>query len=183
MDNPSPESINNSPPESIDNPPPDIINNPPPESINNSPPQIIDNPPPNIINNPPPASYPAPTYQQKPGMVQAIAIMTLINGILNILAAFAITASIVLGTIGFGICCSPLTILPGVLGIFEIIYATKLLANPPRPVQPSQTIAILEICCILSGNVISLVVGILALVFYGDPAVKEYFARINSPQA
>jgi hypothetical protein len=134
------------------------------------------------MDNPPPVSYSPPVYQQKPGMVQAISIMTLINGILNILAALGVTASIVLGTIGIGIICAPITILPAVLGIFEILYATKLLANPPRPVQPSQTIAILEICCIIIGNVISLVVGILALVFYGDPTVKEYFARINAPQ-
>ncbi len=70
-------------------------------------------------------------------------------------------------------------ILPFVLGIFEIIYAAKLLANPPQPVQPSQAIAIMEICCILFANVISLVVGILALVFYNDVTVKAYFAKLN----
>jgi hypothetical protein len=76
-------------------------------------------------------------------------------------------------------CLVPIGLLPLILGIFEILYAVKLLADPPRPVQPSQTIAILEICCILFGNIISLVVGILALVFYNDPDVKAYFERIN----
>ena len=122
------------------------------------------------------------TTLQKPGMVQAIAIMTLINGVLNILYSLIITASIVLGTLGIGLLCAPLTILPAVLGIFEIIYASKLLANPPTPVQPSQTIAILEIVCIVTGAVISLVVGILALVFYNDQEVKAYFAKLNSPR-
>ena len=124
---------------------------------------------------------PASPMTGKPGMVQAIAVMTLINGILNILWGLGITGSVVVGTLGFGLLCSPVTILPLILGIFEIIYATKLLANPPQPIQPSQAIAIMEICCILVGNVISLVVGILALVFYNDATVKAYFARINNP--
>ncbi len=116
---------------------------------------------------------------EKPDMVTAIAIMTLVNGILNIIYALSVTFGLVLGTLGIGLLCAPLTILPGVLGIFEILYATQLLALPPRPLKPNQTLAILEIAAIASGNVISLVVGILALVFYNDPSVRSYFGRIN----
>ena len=116
-------------------------------------------------------------YSQKPGLVQAVGIMTLVNGILNILWGIGVTIGLMAALVT--ICLVPLGLLPIILGIFEIIFAVKLLATPPQPVQPSQTIAILEICCILFGNVISLVVGILALVFYSDPAVKEYFAQIN----
>jgi hypothetical protein len=67
-----------------------------------------------------------------------------------------------------------------VLGIFEIVYAARLLSNPPKPTQPSQAIAILEICCILFGNVVPLVIGILALVFYNQPEVQDYFAKLNT---
>ncbi len=123
---------------------------------------------------------PAKNTPQKPGMVQAIAIMTLINGILNILAGLSITAAVVLGTLGVGLLCAPLTILPSILGIFEIIYASNLLANPPKPVQPNQSIAILEIACILVGNVVSMIVGILVIVFYNDEEVKTYFTQINT---
>jgi len=122
---------------------------------------------------------PLPAGSGKPGMVQTIAIMTLINGILNILYGLSVTAAIVLGTFFVGIFCAPVTILPVVLGIFEIIYGAKLLANPPKPVKPSQAIAILEIIAVVSGNVVSAVVGILALIFYGDANVKAYFARLN----
>ncbi|HSJ53028.1 MAG TPA: hypothetical protein VLC52_04705 [Anaerolineae bacterium] len=114
-------------------------------------------------------------------MVTTIGILTLLNGILNILWSAGVTIMIVLGTIGAGLLCVPVTILPLVLGIFEIVYGTRLLSNPPQPTRPSQAIAILEICCILIGNVVSLVVGILALVFYGQPEVRDYFARINAP--
>lgn len=117
---------------------------------------------------------------EKPGLVTAVAVMTLVNGIFNILYGLGITASIVLGTLGVGLLCAPVTILPGVLGIFEILYAIKLLAQPPQPVQPSIPIAALEIAAVLTGNVLSLVIGILALVFYNDPQVKAYFARINA---
>ncbi len=116
-----------------------------------------------------------------PGKVQAIGIMTLINGIFNILWALGITSTVVLGTLGIGLLCSPITILPGVLGIFEIVYASKLISNPPKPVNPGKTLAILEIVAILAGNYISLIVGIVALVFYNDNEVEAYFAS-NPPQ-
>jgi hypothetical protein len=116
-------------------------------------------------------------YDDSPGLVKTIAVMTLINGIVNIfwglIATVSVTASIIL------ICLAPLAILPTILGIFEIIYAAKLLTDPPKPVQPSTTIAILEILCILAFNVFSMIVGILALVFYNDPQVKDYFNRLN----
>jgi hypothetical protein len=116
---------------------------------------------------------------RKPDLFQAIAVMTLVNGILNILLGLGLTAGVVLGTFFFGLLCAPLTILPLILGIFEILYAIKLLGNPPQQVKPSQAIAILEIVAVLYGNVISLAVGVLALVFYSDANVKAYFARIN----
>ncbi len=126
----------------------------------------------------------APAMAQKPGMVTALSIMTLVNGILNILYGLGVTVSVVVGTFGIGLLfCAPFTILPAVLGIFEIIYAAKLLPDPPQPVRPNQTIAILEICCIIAGGFISAVVGIVALVFYNDPGVRAYFARINGAPA
>ena len=126
-----------------------------------------------------PPRPPAGAYPQKPGMVTAIAVMTLANGILNLLWGFGLTASVVFGTLGLGLICAPVTILPAVLGVFELIYAAQLLQMPPRPRQPSPLLAVFEICMILSGNVISLIVGILALVFYNDPTVRAYFGSIN----
>ena len=117
---------------------------------------------------------------QKPGLVTAIAIMTLINGIINIFVALGVTLTAIFASFGFGFLCVPITILPLVLGIFEIIYAAKLLPENPGVVKPSQTIAILEMCCILWGNFISLVVGILAMVFYNQPEIKRYFAGLNA---
>ncbi|MEW5941144.1 MAG: hypothetical protein AB1750_15880, partial [Chloroflexota bacterium] len=107
------------------------------------------------------------------GLFTAIALMTLCNGIFNIIWGLGLT-------FGTFLLCLPLGILPITLGAFEIAYAAKLLANPPQPVQPSPAIAWWEIAAILVGNVFSMVVGILALVFYNDQAVKDYFAGLNA---
>ncbi len=116
-------------------------------------------------------------YNDSPGLFKTIAVLTLINGIVNIFWGLIATA-VVVPTIVLA-CLAVFTILPTILGIFEIIYALKLLNNPPQPVQPSTSIAILEILCVLTGNVFSMIVGILSLVFYNDPQVKEYFSNLN----
>jgi hypothetical protein len=114
---------------------------------------------------------------QKPGLVTTIAVTTLVSGIINLF--WGLVASVTaLGTI-VGVVCLPLTIMPTILGVFEIIYAAKLLSTSPQPLRPSQSIAILEILCILIGNGFSMIVGILSLVFYNDIVVKDYFARLT----
>ncbi|HEY2981011.1 MAG TPA: hypothetical protein VGJ22_07520 [Anaerolineales bacterium] len=115
---------------------------------------------------------------EKPGLVMAVAVITLISGIANIFWGLCLSL-IALGTL-VGIVCIPFTVLPTILGIFEIIYAAKLLGNPPQPVQPANALAILEIVCILTGNVFSMIAGILSLVFYNDAVVKDFFARLNA---
>lgn len=137
----------------------------------------------------PPPSPPTPAAPLlaggsiKPGKVQTIAILMLISGISNILWMLFIGMWIVIGgiaSLGIGCLLLPMVIPPIVLGVFEIIHASKLLPETVKPVQPSQTLAILEIICILTGNPIPVVAGILALVFYSDPEIQSYFAEVNS---
>jgi len=128
------------------------------------------------------SSYDAPSSPAKPGKLTTISVLTLISGLSNILVALVLTISIVVGSFGIGVLCAPATLLPMVLGIFELIYAAKLLSISPKPVEPSQALAILEICCVLFGNVIALAAGIVALALYNDSEVKRYFAFLNAPQ-
>lgn len=104
----------------------------------------------------------------KPSQVQTLGILTLISGILNCM-------------IGVGLMFTVIWILPAVfgivVGILEIIYATKLMPDPIKANKPNKTVAILEIITIINGSIFGLVVGILALVWYNDPKVKEYFER------
>ncbi|HSQ40027.1 MAG TPA: hypothetical protein VLM78_07685 [Anaerolineales bacterium] len=117
--------------------------------------------------------------QTKPNLVMAIALMTLVNGIFNVVWG----VSLIGGTFGLSLLCFPIPLFPIILGGFEIAYAIKLLSNPPQPVQPSQALAIWELVALFVGNVFSLIVGILALIFYNDSTVKDYFARLNGTQA
>ena len=114
---------------------------------------------------------------EKPTLVNVIAWMTLASGVTNLIWGVAASGT-ALATV-VGIICIPFTILPTILGVFELIYAAKLFSNPAQPVQPSTNIAVFEIASVLTGNVFSMVVGILALVFYNDTLVKDYFARLN----
>jgi hypothetical protein len=116
-------------------------------------------------------------YLEKPTLVNVIAWMTLASGVINLVWGVAASGT-VLATV-VGVVCVPFTILPTILGVFELIFAAKLLSNPAQPVQPSAYIAVFEIACVLTGNVFAMIVGILALVFYNDTVVKDYFARLN----
>lgn len=115
---------------------------------------------------------------EKPALVKTIAVLTLVNGIVNIFWGLAATATVVSSLVLA--CLAGFTLLPTILGVFEILFAARLLADPMQPTRPSQSIAILEILCVLIGNVFSMIVGILALVFYNDPQVKEFFVRLNA---
>lgn len=124
----------------------------------------------------------------KPGKIQIISILSLINGIINILYGIALIIGFLtfgISTLGigliFGIICCPLSIAPIILGIFEVVYASKLINTPPKPVQPAKTIAILDIVSIIFGNVLSMAAGIVLLVLYNDPEVQSWFDDLNNP--
>jgi hypothetical protein len=120
------------------------------------------------------------TNEPKPTFVNVIAWMTLASGVVNLFWGLGLSLTGLLSIIG--IICIPFMLLPTILGVFEIIYAAKLMSNPPQTLQPSTTIAILEIVSALVGNFFSVVVGILALVFYNDVTVRDYFARLNGAE-
>jgi len=115
--------------------------------------------------------------QQKPTLVSVIAWTTLVSGIVNLFWGLAASGT-VLATI-IGVICTPITILPTILGIFELVYAAKLFSDPPQITKPSTNISVFEIASIITGNMFSMAVGILSLVFYNDTIVKDYFARLN----
>ncbi len=122
----------------------------------------------------------------KPGKIQALAIMTLIDGILNIVVVglgwSIFILGTVLGTFGAGffvlICC-PVPIYAIVLGILEIIAATKLLPEPAKVKEFPKYLAIMQIVNVITGGILSIVTGILALVFANDPEVVAYFQSVE----
>lgn len=133
------------------------------------------------------SEYQAPPIaplEGRPGKVQAIAIMTLIDGILNILVGIGWGIGIlgtVLATFGLGfiaLLCCPVGIYAVVVGVLEILFAAKLLPDPPKVREFAKYVAIMQIVNIVSLNVLSPVTGILALVFANDPEVMAYFQSV-----
>ncbi len=116
----------------------------------------------------------------KPGNVQLIGIFMIVSGALNIVAALAWIPGLLTfaaATFGIGLLCLPVVILPIGLGIFEIITGANVVNA--KPVKNIQLVAGLEIASILWGNVLSMVAGILNLVFYNDPETNAYFKAME----
>ena len=113
----------------------------------------------------------------KPGKVHAIAIMTLVDGFLSL----AWGVGLIVGSITslIGILCLPIAIYPFVLGIVEVIFGLKLLADPVNVDKAPTFVAIMQVADIALGDVIGLAVGVTSLILYNDPEVKAYFAQIG----
>ena len=90
-----------------------------------------------------PPSLPEPISPQKPGYVQAIAIMCLVDGILNIVLGGGLSVILFCGI--FTACCCPIGLYSIVLGILEIVYATQILPDPIRADRPAKYIAVMQI--------------------------------------
>jgi len=117
-----------------------------------------------------PQPAPAPAGGGRPGKFTAIAAMRLGSGILNC----------IWGLSGF-MCIYPLLLIP--LGVIEILSGANLLKQNPRKPKSFQVICILEIVAIVAGNVASLAVGILSMIFKGDPAVAAYMDALPDETA
>jgi len=113
-----------------------------------------------------------PAGDAAPGKFQAITIIMLVNGILNVIIGLSLTWGAIATIVG--ILCLPITVLPLVLGVFEIVNAANILSNRAVPAARLKTLAIFEIINICYGNLLSLIAGILNLVFLDDAEVKAY---------
>ena len=118
---------------------------------------------------------------EKPGKATAIAINTLVGGILALLLGIGGIFGyflFVLGTIGFGLCMFPIILLPIyslVLGVMALIKGIQLLGSDPIPAyETAKTTSVMQIVNIICGDGINTTLGILNLVFLNDPEVKEW---------
>jgi hypothetical protein len=108
----------------------------------------------------------------KPGKVQAIAIMTLVGGI------HALLVGLVGLLIGVGTCVCllwPGTYYSIVLGILAVIKGSQLLGTDAHRQAPPQAIAIMQIVNIVNGDVPNCVMGILTLVFLSEKPIARFF--------
>jgi len=108
---------------------------------------------------------------KKPGKLLAITILSLVAGVMNVLVCVLLILTI---------CGAPLGIYAGIVGVFEIIYATKALPDPVKTDSLDKRLAIMQIVNIISGNMFSLIAGILTLIYFEDSEIRAYFATVNS---
>lgn len=110
---------------------------------------------------------------EKPGKVQAIAIMMLVGGIMACMW-FLIVNGLIFGLATLGLCCIP-GIYNIVSGIMAILKGVQLLGDRAHLQSPPSGIAIMMIINIINLDFINLILGILVLVFLADEEVKDFF--------
>jgi hypothetical protein len=116
---------------------------------------------------------------QRPGKVQAIAIMTLVGGILatmgglGVLIYFGLVGAMTL--VGFLCCLWPGPYYGLTIGILAIIKGSKLLGEDARSHAAPRGTAIMMIINIINFDMVNCVLGILILVFCTDPEVEDFF--------
>lgn len=115
---------------------------------------------------------------KKPGKLQAIAILCLVDGFLSISWGIGLALASIFSVVGI-LCLLPLTIYPIILGIVEIIYGLRLMADPVTLRHPPRFVAIMQIADIVLGDIVGLIVGVISLVFYEDAEVKAYFEQVR----
>jgi GYF domain 2 len=107
---------------------------------------------------------------EKPGQIQAVAIMMLVGGILGLIAMLSYLAA----TFCF------ILVWPGfyfefVVSILLIIRGINMLNKDDQ--GPPRTLAILQIICIVNLDVINCVLGIIAIVMLNAPEVVSYYRK------
>ncbi len=112
-------------------------------------------------------------------MLNAYAIMTLIDGIFNLLLSVGCAGYFCLvgiASMGIGLICVPLAIYPLVLGILEIVQFPALNRTPPGRRDIPTWLAIMQLIGVLFANPLALATGIIGLIAGNDPKVLGYMA-------
>ncbi len=107
-----------------------------------------------------------------PGKLEAVRIMAIVGGALAILTGVAgLGWTLVAGIASFGIgcLCLPIPVYWLVTGIIALTQGINVAKQPPK------VAAIMQIICVLGGDVINLVLGIIELVFLNDPEIRAYY--------
>lgn len=102
----------------------------------------------------------------KPQLATVIAVLTLAGGVVSFLMGGLVALS--------SGCCWLTWVLQIGVGIWAIIHGIQMLQSDN--VAPSMPIAILFCVCILGCDPLTLIAGILILVFMQNPEVKEFYA-------
>jgi hypothetical protein len=120
-----------------------------------------------------------PQTIRKPAKVTAIEVMTLVAGVFGVSMGFTFMWTVIWIPWIYGY----------VYGIIAIVVGARLLASPgyidgrpPDPLPaPPHFIGVMAIIDVLNCDFVSVTLGILILVFLGDPEVGDYFSGVWVP--
>tara|TARA_B110000438_G_C15783628_1_gene637412 strand:- start:284 stop:925 length:642 start_codon:yes stop_codon:yes gene_type:complete len=119
----------------------------------------------------------------RPGKFQAVAVMTLVGGIVSLLWTLLV-AWAGLTSLLFVCCFIPSGLYSFIAGILITVQGARLLGQNAGPFLPrTASAATLLIVCILALNPICLVLGIINHWLLNDPAVREYQTAHTGKQA
>ena len=113
-----------------------------------------------------------------PGIVVAMGIIVLVGGALDIVLSLLwvlYALMIALGTFGIGLLCCIVPIAGLISGSLNLMHGIKMVQNPSVP--PSQPLAIAQICSVLWCSMLTMVGGILILVFSKNPEAVAWYSR------
>jgi len=102
--------------------------------------------------------------------------------LLGFATLFLVLVVLAIGTLGILCCLIPLAFVPLFLGLYEVRYGLRLLANPAGVYEANRTLAIVQICLIVFGNVVAFTAGVLSLIAYSDERATRYFAALRGEQ-
>ncbi|MGY8650153.1 MAG: GYF domain-containing protein [Verrucomicrobiia bacterium] len=126
----------------------------------------------------PPMQSPA-----RPGKFQAVAVMTLVGGIVSLLWTL-IVAWAGLSSLLFVCCFIPSGLYSFIAGILITVQGARLLGQNAGPILPrTASAATLLIVCILAFNPICLVLGVINHWLLNDAEVREYVAAHSRKSA
>jgi len=109
----------------------------------------------------------------KPGSIQLIAVIYLVDGFLNIGWGFTIIFGLFSSVIG--LFCFPIGFYPIAIGIIEFVYAIKLLGDPVRLSKAPYLVSVLQLTTVIVLDPIGLFLGVISLLLYNSKKVKAYF--------
>jgi len=119
----------------------------------------------------------------RPGKFQAVAVMTLVGGIVSLLWTLLVVWA-GLTSLFFVCCFIPSGLYSFIAGVLITVQGARLLGQNAGPFLPRTTsAATLLIMCILALNPICLVLGIINHWLLNDPTVREYQTAHMEKQA
>jgi len=125
-----------------------------------------------------PEGMPPAARSGPPGKLQAIAIMTLVGGIIGVLVGLlygCYFGLLTIATFGFGVVFMLFPIYALIFGIMAITKGSQMLGSNPLPAfRSAKSIAIMQIINIICCDLFNLIMGIINLVFLNDPEVRDY---------